>query len=542
MAERTLLDALIQFSQPQAYSPYQYGASQFATPPQPSGWDQIMGGLQGFAAMENKPLEHLSKLAGAAPQIYGNAYASSMANLANPDRALDNQYRQAQITALNDPFDRLARIQQLGIQQQNADRLLKEQGLEQQQIENRNRILQGLPPISPVVPPQITEPQFSPMSGGGMNLPTDALGQLSDLTKAQIQVESGGNPNAVSPKGAAGLMQIMPETARDPGYGIKPLQGWDGVNPATAPVEEQVRFGEDYRNAMKKEFGGRDDLALAAYNAGPGAVEKYGGIPPYKETMDYVDKLLPAAQSIQGTPQTVSSAMTLPNKEEPILQNLPVFKPSDYLKNLESAPTDPVLAKAAERQRKKERETHEDLVKVYEDQLKREEKEAKKKEGKSLTESESKTLVYADRLRESDPIINQFSSFNTLAQQSKAATPIIGNFLVSPEYQQFDQAKRNFVNATLRRESGAVISPDEFENANKQYFPQPGDSEEVIAQKAGNRKTVIEGFAKGAGQEYMKEFQSNSKPREKSGGGLTVGKYTFPTQEAADAFRKATRQ
>lgn len=538
MAERSLLDALIQFSQPQAYNPYQYGASPFPTP-QPSGWDQIMGGLQGFAAMENKPLEHLSKLAGAAPQVYGNAYASSMANLADPDRALKNQYLQAQIGAMNDPFDRLARIQQLGIQQQNADRLLREQNLEQQQSENRNRILRGLPPISPVVPPQVTEPQFSPMSGGGMSLPTDALGQLSDLTKAQIQVESGGNPNAVSPKGARGLMQLMPGTQKDPGFGIIPARD-------DSP-EENVRVGQEYQAALTDKY--KDPkLALMAYNWGPGNVDKWmeNGADPNKvprETSQYVEKVLSKVptQTVENV-QPMTSAMSLPSTNEPILQNLPVFQPTEFLKNLESDPTDPVLSKAAERQRKKEREAHEDKVKVYEDQLKREEKEAKKKEGKALTESESKTLVYADRLREADPIINKFSSFNTLAEQSKSAVPVVGNFLVSPEYQQFDQAKRNFVNATLRRESGAVISPDEFENANKQYFPQPGDSEEVIAQKAGNRKTVIEGFAKGAGQEYMKEFQSNSKPREKSGGGLTVGKYTFPTQEAADAFRKATGQ
>lgn len=108
------------------------------------------------------------------------------------------------------------------------------------------------------------------------------------LLKAVMKQESGGNPDALSPKGAAGVMQIMPSTARDPGYGVRPLQGWDGVDPRTAPVEEQIRFGNDYLNAMKGQYGGDTQLALAAYNAGPGAVDKYGGIPPYKETQDYV--------------------------------------------------------------------------------------------------------------------------------------------------------------------------------------------------------------------------------------------------------------
>lgn len=109
-----------------------------------------------------------------------------------------------------------------------------------------------------------------------------------ELLRAVVAQESGGNPNAVSAKGAQGLMQIMPATAKNPGYGVKPLQGWDGINPMTAPVEEQLRFGKDYLTAMSQEYGGDINLALAAYNAGPGAVNKYGGIPPYQETQNYV--------------------------------------------------------------------------------------------------------------------------------------------------------------------------------------------------------------------------------------------------------------
>ena len=111
------------------------------------------------------------------------------------------------------------------------------------------------------------------------------------LLQAVIQQESGGNPNAVSPVGAAGIMQIMPDTARDPGFGVTPLQGWDGVDPRTAPVEEQIRFGRDYLAAMQGRFGGDQSLALAAYNAGPGAVEQYGGVPPYRETQNYVQNI-----------------------------------------------------------------------------------------------------------------------------------------------------------------------------------------------------------------------------------------------------------
>lgn len=119
----------------------------------------------------------------------------------------------------------------------------------------------------------------------------DPSGLVGQIMPHLIQQESGGNPNAVSPKGAAGIAQIMPDTARNPGYGVRPLQGWDGKDPRTAPIEEQMRFSRDYLEAMIRANGGDPRLGLAAYNAGPGAVEQYGGIPPYSETQNYVDTI-----------------------------------------------------------------------------------------------------------------------------------------------------------------------------------------------------------------------------------------------------------
>ena len=101
-----------------------------------------------------------------------------------------------------------------------------------------------------------------------------------DLVRAVIQVESAFDPRARSVKGAMGLMQLMPETAREVGVG----NPWD--------PEENVRGGTIYLRRMLDRFGGQVDLALASYNAGPGAVERYGGVPPYRETLNYVDKVL----------------------------------------------------------------------------------------------------------------------------------------------------------------------------------------------------------------------------------------------------------
>lgn len=126
------------------------------------------------------------------------------------------------------------------------------------------------------------------------------------LISSVINAESAGNRYAVSPAGAQGLMQIMPDTARDPGYGVTPLQGWDGVNPMSAPPEEQVRFGTEYLNALTKANGGDTSLGLAAYNAGQGNVEKYNGVPPFEETQNYVNKVLTNA-GISGSMSPVSA-------------------------------------------------------------------------------------------------------------------------------------------------------------------------------------------------------------------------------------------
>ena len=105
-------------------------------------------------------------------------------------------------------------------------------------------------------------------------------GVRAELVKAVMQVESAFNPYARSPKGALGLMQLMPATAQR--FGVK--------NPFDP--RENVRGGVAYLRQLLDRYENNEQLALAAYNAGPGAVDKYGqSVPPYKETRNYVKQI-----------------------------------------------------------------------------------------------------------------------------------------------------------------------------------------------------------------------------------------------------------
>ena len=105
------------------------------------------------------------------------------------------------------------------------------------------------------------------------------------LVRAVIQAESAFNPRALSPKGAMGLMQLMPATARELGV-LDPFHPGDNI-----------RGGVSYLAGLMTRYDQNVELALAAYNAGPGSVERYGAVPPYRETQDYVKKITSATKT-----------------------------------------------------------------------------------------------------------------------------------------------------------------------------------------------------------------------------------------------------
>lgn len=109
-----------------------------------------------------------------------------------------------------------------------------------------------------------------------------------ELVRAVVQHESGFDPRATSPAGAMGLMQLMPATAR--GLGVT-----DPYDPA-----QSIAAGTRMLSRLVKRYDGDLSLALAAYNAGSGAVERYGGVPPYRETQNYVRNVLATYDQARG--------------------------------------------------------------------------------------------------------------------------------------------------------------------------------------------------------------------------------------------------
>ena len=160
-------------------------------------------------------------------------------------------------------------------------------------------------PIQKAEEPQKTEKEFKEIldtkvnNKKGQPVPNEKIESLieeysaknnldKDFVKSVVRHESGSNVNATSKCGAMGLMQLMPATAE--GLGV--TNAYD--------AEQNIAGGTKYLKGLMDRFDNNKELALAAYNAGPNAVKKYGGIPPYKETQNYVKCIMKTYDNYKG--------------------------------------------------------------------------------------------------------------------------------------------------------------------------------------------------------------------------------------------------
>ena len=175
--------------------------------------------------------------------------------------------------------------------------------------------------------------------------------------------------------------------------------------------------------------------------------------------------------------------------------------------------------------------------------------------GGRQTDEQAKAALYARRMFQAERILRDKGVIDSATSVTEQAGGAIANaphmpasggrYLMSENFQKYDQAKRDFVNAVLRRESGAVISPDEFKNAERQYFPLPGDTQKVIEQKRQNREEAIRGIAGAAGRSYTPDFvfgqggeiTPNPAIRNRAAPQSANQSFPLPPPQAVDALR-----
>ena len=148
----------------------------------------------------------------------------------------------------------------------------------------------------------------------------------ANLLKAVAKAESNFNPKAVSGSGAAGVMQLMPKTSEY--LGVKDI----------FDAEQNIMGGAKYLSELIKKYDGNTALALAAYNAGSGNVAKYGGIPPFNETKNYISKVMSYTKEGMDTSyfSATNSSSDISNKTAENIYNFNDFSNENYLLFIEN--------------------------------------------------------------------------------------------------------------------------------------------------------------------------------------------------------------
>jgi hypothetical protein len=354
--------------------------------------------------------------------------------------------------------------------------------------------------FDPMDPSKIQTIDGQPIGAGllGAQEAPAAAPQFGILRDAVEQVESGGNPLAVSTAGAIGPMQTMPGTLRDPGFGVVPARN--------DSIDEQRRVGNDYLSAMLNKYAD-PRLALAAYNAGPGRVDQAmaagGGVDGAlsrlpQETRDYVPKVLNRAGVAQAQPMGLGRRPAKAAQEKDRYRTLNAEEVTQL-----GLPTGTVAQQGPTGQiqivnKPRDLPTGGQVIDNGDGTT------TFIPAGK-ITEGERNAAGFYERMvsatGQMDELVNSGydpTSVGGIRDQLTAGRATT-NWAASPEGQKFRQAAMNWVRANLRKESGAAIGVDEARQEIANYFPQPGDSTAVVQQKAEQRKVVEAAMRKAAG-------------------------------------------
>lgn len=375
--------------------------------------------------------------------------------------------------------------------------------------------------------PEVTQYQqsgridrFDPNAGPAQPAPEwaspDALGKFGKLFAADRAVVSGAAPNQADALKAPGALERAILDSQIASGGLAPtaggarvaaLEGKPLFNANEYGVMNNFSGAMDTNNPAAQRFGQLRDSQAAAQRAN--AVQSYASAGASNASRDKTRAEITDLQS-SGGKAPAGYRWAAPGQLEPI----------------PGGPADPSTKGA--------------------------------KQTKPPTEGQAKALMFGSRMAVSDEVLNELGmkgvTMPSLMKQGAESIPVIGgvlgmgaNAFASADQQQVEQAQRDFINAVLRRESGAAIADSEFKNAQRQYFPQPGDSQQVIQQKAANRQTAIAGMKAEFGDQSAPEFNAiveqaraarqSANPRRSSGavGGAPAQPGTPPVQITSDA-------
>ncbi len=385
---------------------------------------------------------------------------------------------------------------------------------------------------------------------GGVQTPAPAIGMNYQTILAKG--ESGGNPQAVNPQsGASGAYQFLPSTWQMVRQQNPDLNLPD--NPQQAPPELQAQAEQRFRAANAQALQGsgipvNSATLYLAHRMGPDGTKSVLSAPPDTPMSLVVPKqwleqnpdmrttvgqfVGQAQQRFAGTdgqPQGQTAPQQAPQGAQPAIQapqsNFDPGAKFEQMGRQAAGAGDYQSATKFQQQAQEERAKFEIARQGQAQGIAMTGAEHDRQQNSAtLSPEQALSATFADRMANSAPIIDKFgSNLTNIGAKVKDMLPFgVGNINQTPEYQQAKQARDDFINAQLRRESGAAIAPSEYTNADRQYFPQPGDSPEVLAQKQKNRSLAVEGMKRAAGPSYSPSQQIGAPAAPQAGGGDIV--------------------